>query len=260
MFWCSAFLFHFRVIHADYTNSTINVARTISDDFQSFQRTGKRTSARDGRLFTFETKNDDIQVGIEFSVPFISIPVKRSVNSMKSWASSAFVTDPVMNINTGSIALTGAVLLGGFVSTYLWKSFMKDQSQFVNSPAYYGPYTRQDDQFDDENPLNQLIDKVERVFHKYDIDVTTCVQRLVCITIRNAAENVAKGNGTSAEKIFDGLSSTWILRRLTAGTAVNDAILAGQRSADCEKKFFECNMKSKNIQQVFDLLHRTMNN
>lgn len=49
-----------------------------------------------------------------------------------------------MNINTGSIALTGAVLLGGFVSTYLWKSFMKDQSQFINSPAYYGPYTRQD--------------------------------------------------------------------------------------------------------------------
>lgn len=62
------------------------------------------------------------------------------------------------------------------------------------------------DHVDDENPLNQLIEKVERVFHKYDIDVTTCVQRMVCITVRNAAENVARGNGTSAEKIFDGLS------------------------------------------------------
>lgn len=34
------------------------------------------------------------QVSIEFSVPFLSIPVKRSLDSMKSWASSstAFVT------------------------------------------------------------------------------------------------------------------------------------------------------------------------
>lgn len=59
---------------------------------------------------------------------------------------------------------------------------------------------------DDENPINQLIDKVERIFHKYDIDVTTCVQRMVCTTVKNAVENVARGNGTSAEKIFDGLS------------------------------------------------------
>lgn len=62
------------------------------------------------------------------------------------------------------------------------------------------------DQLDDENPLHQLIDRVERVFHKYDIDVTTCIQRVICITIQNAAENVSKGDGTSAEKIFDGLS------------------------------------------------------
>lgn len=50
-----------------------------------------------------------------------------------------------------------------------------------------------------------------------------------------------------------------MLQRLTAGTAVSDAIAAGQRSADCEKKFFECNMKSKNIQQMLDLLMRSIN-
>lgn len=50
-----------------------------------------------------------------------------------------------------------------------------------------------------------------------------------------------------------------MLQRLTAGTAVSDAILAGQRSADCEKKFFECNMKSKNIQQMLELLMRSIN-
>lgn len=61
--WCSVFLIYFEVVSADYANSTINTARTISDDFRNFQQTGKRISRRDGRgLFTFDTKNDDIQV------------------------------------------------------------------------------------------------------------------------------------------------------------------------------------------------------
>lgn len=61
--WCSVFLFYFEVVRADYANSTINTAKAISDDFRTFQQTGKRVSRRDGRgLFTFDTKNDDIQV------------------------------------------------------------------------------------------------------------------------------------------------------------------------------------------------------
>lgn len=63
------------------------------------------------------------------------------------------------------------------------------------------------DQLDDNNnPMQQMIERVERLFHKYDIDVTTCVQKIICTTVKNSAENVAKGNGSSVEKIFDGLS------------------------------------------------------
>lgn len=66
VFWCGVLLVYFEVINAnysDYTNSTIKTARSISDDFRIFQQTGKRVSGRDGRkLFTFDTKNDDIQV------------------------------------------------------------------------------------------------------------------------------------------------------------------------------------------------------
>lgn len=42
----------------------------------------------------FPHHNFDWQVSLEFSVPFLSIPVKRSVDSMKSWASqsTAFVS------------------------------------------------------------------------------------------------------------------------------------------------------------------------
>ena len=50
--------------------------------------------------------------------------------------------NPLMNVNTGSIALTGAVLLGGLVTTYLWKSLIKDQTQFANTPGYFPAYGR----------------------------------------------------------------------------------------------------------------------
>lgn len=45
-----------------------------------------------------------------------------------------------MNINAGAIGLTGAVVLGGFLTTYLWKSVMKDQTFFANPHSY--PYGR----------------------------------------------------------------------------------------------------------------------
>lgn len=47
-----------------------------------------------------------------------------------------------MNINTGSIALTGAVLMGGFITTYLWKALTKDQLQNANDQSYF-PNRRQ---------------------------------------------------------------------------------------------------------------------
>lgn len=132
----------------------------------------------------------------------------------------------------GSIALTGAVLVGGLITTYLWKAMMKDQMKHAaaNDQSYF-PTGRQTSKIffdifssffqsnfqffninadqlddDDDNPMHQLMEKVERMFRKYDIDVTTCVQKMICTTVKNAAENVAKGNGSSAEKIFDGLS------------------------------------------------------
>lgn len=62
VFWCGVFLFHLHDAYADYTNSTISKARTISDDFRLFQKTGKRVSRRDGRLISFDTKNNNIEV------------------------------------------------------------------------------------------------------------------------------------------------------------------------------------------------------
>lgn len=47
------------------------------------------------------------------------------------------------------------------------------------------------------------------------------------------------------------------MKHLTAGTAINDAIAAGQRSDDCEQKFFECKMKSKGFELFLEFFSQS---
>lgn len=35
--------------------------------------------------------------------------------------------EPLVNINTGAVALTGTVIVAGAATALIWKSFMKDQ-------------------------------------------------------------------------------------------------------------------------------------
>lgn len=47
---------------------------------------------------------------------------------------------------------------------------------------------------------------------------------------------------------------TWFLKEMTAGTAVNDAILAAHQSNDCRKRFPTCKLKSKQILKAIESL------
>lgn len=134
-------------------------------------------------------------------------------------------------------------------------------------------YAGFNDEFDEDNVFSQFTNKIERLFNNHDINLMICLQKFLCITARDAAKNVAKGRGTSMEKIIDGITryamnksfvyrfskfyfylkcSTSLLKRLTAGTAINDAITAGQHFDDCEMKFSECKFKSKNLHQILE--------
>lgn len=106
--------------------------------------------------------------------------------------------------------------------------------------------------------MNKLIDKVERIFHKYDIDVSKCVQRVVCTTIKNAVENVAKGSGSSTDKIFDGLSryvrppNVPLYNSLKVCRCVVNTIIwyfMSTHSNQDTKVKYDCNLSSKTDEQ-----------
>lgn len=74
-------------------------------------------------------------MGFEFSVPFLTIPVKKSLETMKS-SSAALV-----NINTGAIGLTATVVAAGIATAFIWKVITKDQRSFAYKNGHY-PYGR----------------------------------------------------------------------------------------------------------------------
>lgn len=55
------------------------------------------------------------------------------------------------------------------------------------------------------NKLIKLLQILEKVLEKYDIEPTLCSQRLICTLSKRSAENVANGNGSSTDKILDGI-------------------------------------------------------
>lgn len=132
----------------------------------------------------------------------------------------------MVNINTGAVALTGTVLVAGVAATLIWKGFIRDQllyghghrqkntgrqrgiigslillELFIHFIRSSDPFT----EFENENPIARFTDIIEQVLRKYNIDATACTQRTLCMTVRDASQNVAKGIGSSSEKIFDGL-------------------------------------------------------
>lgn len=59
---------------------------------------------------------------------------------------------------------------------------------------------------DGDDPISKFTETIEKVLQKYDIDAAACTQRTLCSSVRDAAHNVAKGKGTSTEKILDGIT------------------------------------------------------
>ncbi|PZC77816.1 hypothetical protein B5X24_HaOG202927 [Helicoverpa armigera] len=84
----------------------------------------KREGGRRGKLFSFNTVDEDIRIDLDFTVPFISIPVKRTMNS-----AHGLLDFPLININPASLALGGAVVLGtSIVVPFLLKYYAYEAS------------------------------------------------------------------------------------------------------------------------------------
>ncbi|CAH0728576.1 unnamed protein product, partial [Brenthis ino] len=69
--------------------------------------------SRRARTFTFIPEADDINVGLDFSLPFIKIPIKKTFDSASEYGFPGLGL-PKININPMALALSSVIIF--FVS------------------------------------------------------------------------------------------------------------------------------------------------
>uniref|UniRef100_A0A182QVB2 DUF4781 domain-containing protein n=1 Tax=Anopheles farauti TaxID=69004 RepID=A0A182QVB2_9DIPT len=222
-------------------------------------RSSKASSGwrREPRFISFETKDNNIEVEIDFAIPFLSIPIKRSVNGVMS---SVLKGTPLLNVNLGAVAVAGALTIGGALVGALTRTFANSTGTgslimpWTSLLPLAGPLRdteraeskpRQDEEGATDSLLWTLLGSLDRTMERYDIDTVACTQRTICWYVKEATVAVAEGKASSVDTIVEGLSRADWMGRFITGTAIEQAIQAGrQRHTSCEKTFPDCAITS----------------
>ncbi|CAH0551738.1 unnamed protein product [Brassicogethes aeneus] len=100
---------------------------------------------------------------------------------------------------------------------------------------------------------------IDEVLLANDIDATTCMQRIVCWSVKNASKQVNTGHGKSMDKLLDGVASNDWLNYYIRGTAIDDAIKNGYNGINCSKAYGKCQITQQAIQKLSKNLINAVN-
>ncbi|XP_034938374.1 uncharacterized protein [Chelonus insularis] len=183
---------------------------------------------RDKRFLSFDSKDGKIDIDLELSVPFISIPL-NSEDSEEG-------PKPLANVNLKSIAVAGLVAaITTFVVPLLFKSHNMEHR-----------YRR-----DDVLGLQEAGQAISELLFGNN-HITPCLQQFVCIATAKAKK---LRNPTSSDKIIDGLTNLGWFKSATNGTAIEEAIKVGRlQHAPCTIVFKGCKIPEDVFQALMDEL------
>ncbi|XP_055618402.1 uncharacterized protein LOC129763399 [Toxorhynchites rutilus septentrionalis] len=220
---------------------------TLSEDRRSHDRLvrSSRRRNREPKFISFQTKDDHIEIEIDFNIPFLSIPVKKSVDGV-----SSFIKGPLVNVNLGAVALAGIMAIGGaFIGSFA-RTFSGQNPATSFGPFNFGRTENTERPgAERKNVIWTLWDGVEQSLSKFDIDTTACTQRTICWYVKEAKSNVDEKKASGMDVVINGLSSAnWALSFVN-GTAIEDAINAGRRNYNCEQSFPSCRIGPQIVQQ-----------
>ncbi|XP_052851390.1 uncharacterized protein LOC128261642 [Drosophila gunungcola] len=191
---------------------------------------------REGRGFHFHASGEDVSVELEFIVPFLKIPVKRSMNLARD------AIQNVLNLRTGAIINTAVVVAAGAVIAAVVRLLIAPLV-FTSLGNGYGYKS------DPERGMRRLTDVVESQLEEHNIDMSVCVQRMICQYLQ---KNLSSGYARALNVLT---SPPWI-HPFVDGTAVFHAIQSSRSSRSCTHTYQSCrwpnylNKKSGSLPQV----------
>ncbi|XP_017076203.2 uncharacterized protein LOC108111319 [Drosophila eugracilis] len=185
---------------------------------------------REGRGFHFHASGEDVSVELEFIVPFLKVPVKRSMNLARD------AVQNILNLRTGAIINTAVVVAAGAVIAAVVRLLLAPLviTSIGNGYGYKSGSDR---------GMRRLTDVVESQLEEHNIDMSVCVQRMICQYLQ---QNLSSGYA----RVLNVLTSSSWLHSFVDGTAVFHAIQSARSSRSCTLTYRSCRWKSGGLPQI----------
>lgn len=188
---------------------------------------------------------------MEFGVPFITVPIKRTLDGLKTFTTNAMKGElPKPHFNFAAITLIGILCLGFSSLTVIMRRINEKHYLYGTAPNFFhGRSIDQSNDDDDYDTFNlwHVLETIERALAKYNIDGTACIQHSICQRVQESLQQVSKGRkeATTVDIVLEGISRTdWILDFIS-GSAIEDAIHAARYKKSCDNAFPSCKVNLK---------------
>lgn len=215
------------------------------------------------RFFTLNTSRQTLDLGLSFTVPFLSIPM-TSLASMSSdlTASTTTALNSLLAINWPSVlAVGGAVLL----ATLLLPQVVTFLASFTSALRLTGAggaggYKGQDAEpvfgygaassyarnletgegLLPVAPFTSILNQLDDALAQYDLDSTSCLQRAVCSYVASSDASVREGDAGATEMIVSGLARSEWLEVLVGHSSFTQAVQMGRSGGNCQLQYPKC--------------------
>ncbi|XP_072929724.1 uncharacterized protein [Epargyreus clarus] len=169
-----------------------------------------RRNGRKSRFIAFDNENSDIQVSLDFTVPFVSIPFKKTIDSV--FGGLPGLALPKVNINPSALAFGATMILA---TSVLLPLFNKGLGSY-DTDRYYRV-------LDSENHETNIFSELSSQF----LSVSRgCPLRIACWISQRS--NNGESGGTVEQIIRNKLISS-----IMNSTAIEEAIRNGRKGYDC---------------------------
>ncbi|XP_024938898.1 uncharacterized protein LOC107265808 [Cephus cinctus] len=167
------------------------------------------------RFLSFNSHDSDkIEIDLDLSIPFLSIPL-TSKEQQGGYDTS------LANVNTKALTIAGLITS---LAVFMIPLFVKG-------------YSSLDRRSGKDIEWNFFSDAINDMVY-YNNYISPCVQRAICSIVSKARHS---NNPTSSDKIIDGISSHWWFNSMTNGTIIQNAVVAGRNTVDdCSSIYSGC--------------------
>ncbi|KAB0792765.1 hypothetical protein PPYR_14724 [Photinus pyralis] len=100
---------------------------------------------------------------------------------------------------------------------------------------------------------------MDQALMENDLDTTSCMQKMVCYTVRESSNKVSNGLASSKDKIIDGIVTNEWISKLFDGTPVQSAIRSGLDGVNCSNEYSLCKLEQKTFANLVRQFANTIN-